>query len=132
MVYRSRARIAHDDVAELDAIFKSALENNRRHGITGCLAQPDGHFVQVIEGPKPKVSALLTIIRADKRHEEVAVLGEWRVRERLFNGWAMARPDPTPMNQQAFRVCTDDGSGVEVTSVLLSLMSPGDHLYSLA
>ena len=132
IVYRSLARIRHDDVAGRDHIFRISIANNRRDGITGCLAQPDGHFVQVIEGQKSKVDLLVARIKADPRHEEVTVLGEWTVRQRLFIGWAMARPDPTPMSAQAFRVCTQQGSGVQVTSVLLGLMGPGDHLYSVA
>jgi hypothetical protein len=61
----------------------------------------------------------------------MTVLGEWIVSGRLFSGWAMARPDPTPLNQQAFKHCTVDGSGVQVTSALLMLMGPGDHLYAV-
>lgn len=131
VVYRSVALLEHDDVAGRDVIFKTSLANNRRDDITGCLAQPDGHFVQVIEGEKRRVDRLLERIRSDSRHEHLTVLGEWVVSGRLFSGWAMARPDPTPMKKQAFSVCTVDGSGVQVTSVLLGLMGPGDHLYSI-
>lgn len=131
LVYRSRARISDDDVAGRDAIFKISLKNNHRDEITGCLAQPDGHFVQVIEGAKNKLDALMDRIRSDERHQDLTVLGEWKINGRLFRGWAMARPDPAPMSEQSFRVCVNDGSGVEVTSVLLSLMTPGDHLYAV-
>lgn len=132
VVYRSLAHLLPDDVAGRDVIFRKSVSNNRRDHITGCLAQPDGHFVQVIEGAKSKVDALMDRIKADARHENVTILGEWTVQNRLFRGWAMARPDPTPMNDQSFRVCTENGSGVQVTSVLLGLMAPGDHLYSMS
>lgn len=131
IVYRSVARILHDDIPARDAIFRASITNNRRDGITGCLAQPDGHFVQVVEGLKVKVDLLMDRIAADTRHDHITILGRWTVQGRLFNGWAMARPDPTPMSEQAFHVCTQDGSGVQVTSVLLGLMDPGDHLYSV-
>lgn len=131
VVYRSVACISHDDVSSRDAIFRLSLVNNQRDGITGCLAQPDGHFVQVIEGETRRVATLLDRIRADPRHEHLTILGEWVVSGRLFSGWAMARPDPTPLSKQAFRVCTVDGSGVQVTTALLDLMGPGDHLYSV-
>lgn len=131
VVYRSVACIPHDDVSGRNAIFRSSLINNQREGITGCLAQPDGHFVQVIEGETRRVGVLLERIRADPRHEQLTILGEWIVSGRLFSGWAMARPDPTPLSQQAFKVCTVDGSGVQVTSALLGLMGPGDHLYAV-
>lgn len=129
LVYRSFSRIAHDDVPGLDVIFRTSIANNRRDGITGCLALPDGHFVQVIEGETARVERLMARISADDRHEQVCVLGEWPIRGRLFTGWAMARPDPEPMSGQAFKVCTQDGSGVQVTSVLLDLMEARDRLY---
>ncbi|WP_426038887.1 BLUF domain-containing protein [Brevundimonas sp. DC300-4] len=129
LVYRSKSCIAHDDVAELDAIFKVSRRNNNLDGITGALALPDGKFVQSIEGEKSKVGLLMKRIRADNRHEDVTVLGEWEVQARLFRGWDMARPDPTPLSQQSFRIVTENGSGAQVTSVLLDLMSKVERRY---
>lgn len=122
LVYRSESLIDHDDSVALDAIFRVSLVNNRRDRITGALALPDGKFVQVIEGAEAAVDALMVRIRADSRHDNIAVLGEWTVTARLFAGWAMARPDPTPLTEQAFHVITEDGSGVQVTSILLGMM----------
>jgi hypothetical protein len=58
---------------------------------------------------------------ADSRQDNLVVLGEWPIEARLFAGWAMARPDPTPLSDQAFRIVTEDGSGVQVTGILLGL-----------
>lgn len=129
LVYRSDSCIAHEDVSRLDAIFKTSIRNNKRDGITGALALPDGTFVQVIEGDKGKVDLLMKRIRDDDRHESVTVLGEWAIQARLFRGWDMARPDPTPLTQQSFRIITEDGSGAQVTTILLDLMSKAEHLY---
>lgn len=93
IVYRSTATIADDDVAALDAIFTSSVRNNRRDKITGCLAHPDGKFVQVLEGDAQKLDELMTRIRADKRHKDVIVLNEWPIKQRLFPSWPW--PDPT-------------------------------------
>ncbi|KQY91343.1 BLUF domain-containing protein [Brevundimonas sp. Root1423] len=121
LVCRSESLIDHDDVVALDAIFRTSLAHNKRDRITGALALPDGKFVQVIEGSEAHLDALMVRIRADRRHEKLAVLGEWAVTARLFEGWAMARPDPTPLSQQAFNIVTEDGSGVQVTGVLLGM-----------
>lgn len=128
LVYRSESRIAHSDVAGLDAIFRVSIANNRRDGITGCLALPDGKFVQVIEGEQTRVGELLGRIRADTRHENLTVLGEWAIRNRLFTGWAMARPDPAPLQEQAFRIVTETGSGAQVTAILSALMDQTEKL----
>jgi len=121
LVYRSDSRIDHNDDAALDGIFRSSVRNNLRDRITGALALPDGKFVQVIEGRKRELDALMTRIRADERHGGVVLLGEWAIADRLFSGWAMARPDPAPLGQQAFRIVTEDGSGVQVTGILLGM-----------
>jgi hypothetical protein len=121
LVYRSESRIDHNDDVALDGIFRTSVKNNLRDRITGALALPDGKFVQVVEGDKLDLVALMVRIRGDSRHFNVVVLGEWLITARLFPGWAMARPDPEPMSRQAFRVATQDGSGVQVTDILLNM-----------
>lgn len=129
LVYRSDSCISHDDVAGLDAIFRASVPNNRRDGITGALALPDGKFVQAIEGSAARLADLMSRLRADPRHENMITLGEWPISARLFGGWAMARPDPTPLDQQEFRIVTQDGSGAQVTGVLISMMAEPDRLF---
>ena len=121
LVYRSESRIDHNDAVALDGIFRASVRNNVRDRITGALAVPDGKFVQVIEGRKRDLDDLMGRIRADKRHTNLVVLGDWSITDRLFAGWAMARPDPEPLSRQAFRIVTEDGSGVQVTGILLAM-----------
>lgn len=121
LVYRSESRIDHNDDAGLDRIFRTSIKNNLRDRITGALALPDGKFVQVIEGARRDLDALMVRIRADDRHFNVVVLGDWPITARLFPGWVMARPDPEPLGNQAFRIVTEDGSGVQVTDILLGM-----------
>lgn len=129
VVYRSDSCIAHADTESLDDIFRVSVTNNRREGITGCLALPDGKFVQVIEGIRSKVDALVDRIRADVRHRNLTVLGEWPIQNRLFTGWAMARPDPTPLKDQSFRIITETGSGAQVTGILSELTEQTESLF---
>lgn len=129
IVYRSTATIADDDVAALDAIFTSSVRNNRRDKITGCLAHPDGKFVQVLEGDAQKLDELMTRIRADKRHKDIIVLNEWPIKQRLFPSWAMARPDRTPLSQQAFNIVTQDGTAAQVVSILLNVLHDAEKHY---
>lgn len=130
LVYRSDSCISHDDIAGLDAIFRVSIRNNARDSITGALALPDGKFVQALEGAEPDLTRLMDRIRTDARHQNVSVLGEWPIQARLFAGWAMARPDPTPLTDQAFRIVTQDGSGAQVTGILLDLFGRSDLLFS--
>ena len=130
LVYRSESCISHEDVAGLDAIFRVSIRNNARDNITGALALPDGKFVQSLEGEEACLNRLMDRVRADVRHENIEVLGEWPIQARLFAGWAMARPDPTPLTDQAFRIVTQDGTGAQVTGILLDLFGRSDLLFS--
>lgn len=76
LVYRSTALIHPEDDEARDRLFRISVKNNRRNGITGCLAQPDGHFVQVIEGSDSKVDELWSRLQTDTRHSESRHSGE--------------------------------------------------------
>lgn len=129
VVYRSSSCISHDDVAALDAIFKASVHNNKRDGITGALALPDGTFVQALEGEVETLSKLMDRIRSDHRHDNIVVLFDEPIQARLFVGWAMARPDPTPLSDQSFRIMTEVGSGSQVVGLLLTLSDTPDCLF---
>lgn len=131
MVYRSRSTLHPDNLEELDKIFRTSIRNNRRYRLTGCLAHPDGHFVQVIEGEPSAVDSLMKRLAADTRHADMQILGEWPTPSRLFSAWAMARPDLRPMAEQSFRLINEKGTGAQVTGVLLSLVQAGTSLYPL-
>lgn len=111
------------------AIFDISTRNNRRDRITGALALPDGKFVQALEGTGPAIDGLMGRLRGDDRHAGIVVLGEWDISARLFEGWAMAAPDPTPLDNQSFRIMTENGSGAQVAGLLLSLTD--DPAFSL-
>lgn len=128
LVYRSTSLVPHDDVATLQAIFATSQRNNKRHNITGCLAQPDGHFVQVIEGAVDRVDELMARIVADARHDNVVQLDEWIIQARLFVSWNMAQPDLTPLSEQTFRIINTGGSGAQVVGVLMSVLQEPDRL----
>jgi hypothetical protein len=130
-VYRSRSTLHPDNTEELDKIFRVSIKNNLRSKLTGCLAHPDGHFVQVIEGEPARVSALIDRLRADSRHTDIEILGEWTAGARLFSAWAMARPDLRPLADQSFRLIDEKGSGAQVTAILLALGQDGTSFYSL-
>jgi hypothetical protein len=49
-----------------------------------------GIFFQWLEGPRDNVTALMSRLRADRRHDSIVLLSEVEdVRERLFPDWDM-------------------------------------------
>jgi hypothetical protein len=88
-VYVSSAtRLLKD--AELAEILRVSRANNQRDEITGMLLYKDGNFMQVLEGPEGKVSALINKLHHDPRHRGIQQLVQDHVSERQFDQWAMA------------------------------------------
>lgn len=60
---------------------------HRRKGLSGVLAYTGRHFLQVIEGAPLDVDGLLTLIRADSRHDQICLLRDDEVATGLFDRW---------------------------------------------
>ena len=131
LVYRSRSLVAPDDTTTVKAIFEISRRNNKRDRITGCLAQPDGHFTHVVEGPGVAIDALMARVVADPRHDNIVILGRWPAPGRLFESWVMALPDHTPLKEQSFRIINETGTGAQVVSALLELTKRPGSLYGI-
>jgi len=73
------------------ALLAHARERNARLGITGVLIYyPESReIVQVLEGPKAAVLALLKKLRADPRHRRLVVHFEAAIRDRDLASWPM-------------------------------------------
>jgi Sensors of blue-light using FAD len=89
VVYCSRATAGVDD-AEVQRIIATARRCNAEHGITGMLVFGSGIFFQWLEGPRDNVTALMGLLRDDRRHENIVELSaEEDIGERLFPTWDM-------------------------------------------
>ena len=79
-----------------DALLKQARSFNRTVGITGCLIYQDRYFMQMLEGNKEVVEALMEKVKRDPRHCDVRTIIEGPVRRRVFVDWSMDFLDLTP------------------------------------
>ena len=73
----------------LDDILIHGRANNRRDGITGALVCRADMFMQLLEGPRDKVTATFGRILRDDRHLEVTLLHVGDATFRLFPDWDM-------------------------------------------
>jgi hypothetical protein len=78
---------------ELADILLIARGKNEDDQITGMLLYRRGHFLQVLEGPDERLSALLTKLEKDPRHRQVQILLDGRIAARAFGTWSMAFQD---------------------------------------
>ncbi len=106
-IYCSHATVEVDQPVHLADIIGASARNNGYDGITGILVFADGVFIQLIEGPRGKVDALMVRIRADKRHRNLNVLGETTDNIRLFDAWSMETPRLRPEHKAALITLTE-------------------------
>lgn len=121
LVYTSAAAtpFSGDD---LEGLLVHARAANDEAGITGLLLYRSGRFVQFIEGPRDRVSELMTRIRDDSRHTNVRVLVDGSPAARQFPDWTMgyepmdSRVGPAP---DGFRDTFEDLENIDDTDVVL-------------
>ena len=88
LVYRSRST---DKLikASVVAMSKRFAVRNRHQAITGMLVFDGEFFMQVLEGPKQKVSALYELIQSDPRHQDVVTVLSEPIHRRTFDDWGL-------------------------------------------
>ena len=77
----------------LDDILISARRHNAANGVTGALICRNDVFLQMLEGPREKVTETFSRILLDDRHIEVSLLWCGDAPFRSFAEWSM-RDDP--------------------------------------
>jgi hypothetical protein len=91
LIYTSRP-FGYDDLTLSNILFV-ARSANKRDGITGALISREDVFMQLLEGPRERVTAAYARILRDDRHVDVVELWSDDVDDRMFADWEM-RHDP--------------------------------------
>ena len=73
----------------LEDILYVSLSNNERDGITGALIVCEEDFFQILEGERTAVSACMTRIMNDPRHQKINIIFAGDVQTNLFPTWSM-------------------------------------------
>ncbi len=81
------------DEPTLNSILAVARRNNARDGITGSLICRADLYLQMLEGPRGAVTAVLSRILRDDRHLDIELVWSGDCAARLFPEWHM-RDDP--------------------------------------
>lgn len=82
--------------AALHDLQRQSREANRSAGISGCLVHQDGLFMQMLEGRRETLFALLDRIKADPRHGDFKLVIEGPATRRVFRDWGMVLRDLSP------------------------------------
>lgn len=100
VIYRSRSTTP--DIPGLQTIAEilgEARTNNARRGLTGMLLAHDGWYLQVLEGSKVQIDALMDALHRDVRHTHIDVLSLAQIDAALFGRWTMGETQITPTLQ---------------------------------
>ena len=76
-------------IEDLNAILAASQRNNEKAGVTGALIFDTVWFIQILEGEREAVSAVLRRIMGDERHDELTVMDCRPAEARLFGNWWM-------------------------------------------
>jgi len=88
-VYMSRATRLLTDIEAQD-LADRASESNKALSVTGLLLFDGRRFMQAIEGEKAAVQDLMARIRADPRHDMIAIVSDGPAARRKFGIWSMS------------------------------------------
>ena len=78
----------------LEQIATVAQRQNEACGVTGFLLYRNQRFIQLLEGEHQAVTAIMTKIRSDRRHQNIQLLFAEDGRDRVCTGWHMRVVDP--------------------------------------
>lgn len=90
LAYKSQSTAPVVDPKTLAAIMRVSQRNNVNNYVTGALAYGEGHFIQVLEGPKDRIEATLQQIQGDFRHHGLEIVDPTLIANRRFPDWCMA------------------------------------------
>lgn len=92
LLYRSVSVHGVSSALQMSDILAQARPRNAQLGITGALTAINGDFLQVIEGPRTSIDALLASLERDPRHTNLRVMQRRLIPSRSFGDWDMVSP----------------------------------------
>jgi hypothetical protein len=111
VVYVSRATPEwHVGQAECVAnIMATAPENNRKRDVTGALLACDNWYLQILEGRRIDVDAIMERIAADPTHCDIRRIASGPAGERMFSLWSMCAATLSPTDEAIVQVLQTSG-----------------------
>lgn len=79
---------------EVARILEQARRNNELNDITGALVINENYFLQIIEGSRPIINALLRKLVKDNRHLSLRIVECKEVEQRRWGKWSMKYLNP--------------------------------------
>ena len=111
------SRVTPQTKAEMPKILEVSRRNNPALDITGALFLTDDYVLQILEGGRSALTALLFTIMQDPRHTDLVVALFEDIDQRMFGDWAMACVTAdTPKTQHIYRNALGDHNEINLLS----------------
>jgi len=106
LLYISESRIDWQDLSNaVSQIILVSKQRNVNLALTGTLLFAGKHFVQILEGPSDSIAQMMSSLKADRRHANIAVIIHSRITMRKFSDWRLAYHGPSKfVADQVFKV----------------------------
>lgn len=105
-------------ISDLEVMLAQSRARNTLRDVTGVLVFVEGVFLQILEGSRDAVVALMEKIGRDERHTNLKVFHEEEIEKRTFGAWRMAFVSPSAEEMAAW-TGLDGATTVEETLATL-------------
>ncbi|SDD38006.1 BLUF domain-containing protein [Kordiimonas lacus] len=99
-----------DAPLDMDAIVQSSRDYNKEHHITGALWFDGTTFVQMLEGDRVALTAVLARIMRSNSHHKFELVFFEPAPERIFSDWSMAYYHASKDEQDIVKKFATDGT----------------------
>jgi hypothetical protein len=117
LIYSSEAAADLTD-DDLEQLLHDSRRDNAAREVTGALLFVDRVFIQILEGSRDAVEALMAKIDRDPRHHSIMVFHEAEADARIFDSWQMAFVSPESAEVSRWAGLPGVGSMEEVVAAL--------------
>lgn len=105
---------------EMKHLVANAARKNHALGVTGLLLAQGDFFIQVLEGPRPRVSSLFLRIAQDARHTEVTLVEACGVLQASYPDWGMSLFGSIPKSAALWPASSGNFDPTQMTSRAIS------------
>jgi hypothetical protein len=118
LIYTSEAAAGFSQ-QDLFRVVEQSARNNPSDDLTGFLVFQNRQFLQLIEGPRLGLEALLTRLRRDTRHQAITILSQRSIAARSFPRWRMHRvAEGSAALEELEAALRSQGSGTALPAVV--------------
>ncbi len=97
----------------LSQLVRKSRRANIERSVTGILSYRQGHYLQVLQGESNEVDHLFSIIKEDRRHEQVTVVLDVSISRPDFLDWGMRLSESVNRDTRFVNLISGNAASIE-------------------